>query len=306
MDLRQLEFLVAVADAGAIREAGRRLHTAQPAISQSIRQLEAELGTELLLRSPKGISMTEAGRDLVDRSRKILSEVAEAKQAIQSSSAGHLLLRVGLVSGLLAGGELTAPLIENFRARHPGVQVELTNISFFQDTPLHDGTVDVAIVRTPVNCKDLDVIPIASEPLELLVGTQDDLAQESLVDLEDLRDVPMVPLVAPDDWCRFWQLRNYGQTVNHGIPPAATVDEIQNAVGTHHAAIGAARSLFAIRFNPLITPVQAMGLPRSWICVAMRQGDRRPLVRSFIDEAALTAEKMVNLIPGGQLPGSAN
>src|ERR1700744_2360515 len=99
MDLRQLRFMVAVADSGALRRAARELGLAEPPISEALRALEAELGVELMLRSPSGVELTAEGEELVRRARLILRDVDEAKAAVGSTAAHGQPLRVGLVAG---------------------------------------------------------------------------------------------------------------------------------------------------------------------------------------------------------------
>ena len=109
MDLRQLRYIVAVADAGGIRKASRRLHLTQPSLSQALRQLEAELGVELIRRSARGAELTEAGAELVDYARDILDRANTAKIAMRRHAEQRSsTLRIGLLEGTIAAGELTA------------------------------------------------------------------------------------------------------------------------------------------------------------------------------------------------------
>jgi LysR family hca operon transcriptional activator len=82
MELRHLRYFVAVAEEGSLTlAADRRLHTAQPSLSRQIRDLEAEVGVQLLIRSPRGIELTAAGRAFLDHARLALSQVeAPAKR----------------------------------------------------------------------------------------------------------------------------------------------------------------------------------------------------------------------------------
>src|SRR6202034_3515444 len=76
MELRHLRYFVAVAEAGSLTEAAaRKLHTSQPSLSRQIRDLEAEVGAELLTRRARGIELTPAGRAFLDHARVVLSQV---------------------------------------------------------------------------------------------------------------------------------------------------------------------------------------------------------------------------------------
>src|SRR6202040_3622050 len=82
MELRHLRYFVAVADAGSLTvAAGRKLHTSQPSLSRQIRDLEEEVGAQLLTRGARGIELTEAGRAFLDHARLVLSQVEAATEA---------------------------------------------------------------------------------------------------------------------------------------------------------------------------------------------------------------------------------
>ena len=80
MELLQLEYLTAVAEEGSISRAARRVGVAQPSLSQQVKKLEDELGHRLLDRLPKGVVLTEAGRQLLEHGRRVLAEIADARR----------------------------------------------------------------------------------------------------------------------------------------------------------------------------------------------------------------------------------
>ncbi|HEX6680129.1 MAG TPA: LysR family transcriptional regulator [Gaiellaceae bacterium] len=83
MDLRQLRYLIAIVDEGGIRKASRQLYMTQPAISRTLRQLESELGVELIRRSTVGIELTDAGVEFVEYAREIVDRAAAAQAAMR-------------------------------------------------------------------------------------------------------------------------------------------------------------------------------------------------------------------------------
>ena len=87
MELRHLRYFVAVAEEGSLTlAADRRLHTAQPSLSRQIRDLETEVGVQLLIRSPRGIELTAAGRAFLDHARRALSQVEAAGEAARRAA----------------------------------------------------------------------------------------------------------------------------------------------------------------------------------------------------------------------------
>lgn len=143
MELRHLRYLVAVADQGGFRHAASRLHVAQPAITRQIKDLEAELGFDLLTRAGRGVRLTDAGRTYVEHARAILASVGEAGQAARRVAEGR-------------GGRLTIGLLENgswsgaapdtlnrFARRHPDVALDIRPLSSVEQlAALQEGRLD--------------------------------------------------------------------------------------------------------------------------------------------------------------------
>jgi DNA-binding transcriptional LysR family regulator len=122
MELRQLRYLVALADERHFTRAAERAHIAQPALSQQIRRLELEIGAPLVERTTRRVAMTEAGEVLVARARRVLAEIEAANSELQ--------LLKGLLSGRVTVGAMhtmgpidVSLVLARFRERHPGVEL---------------------------------------------------------------------------------------------------------------------------------------------------------------------------------------
>ena len=125
MNLRHLQIFVAVADAGGLRRAAGRVNLSQPAISRQLHALEAELGVRLFDLIRRRVQLTSAGEDLLQHSRRLLSDVeaiGERARALKSGQTG--LLRVGAMPQLIES--VMVPFLAQYRRRHPGVVVQLT------------------------------------------------------------------------------------------------------------------------------------------------------------------------------------
>src|SRR3954470_3164082 len=85
MELRSLQYFVQIADEGSITRAADKLGIAQPALTRRIKQLEGELGAQLLTRLPRGVRLTGAGRDFLEHARKVVAEVARARDQIRGN-----------------------------------------------------------------------------------------------------------------------------------------------------------------------------------------------------------------------------
>jgi DNA-binding transcriptional LysR family regulator len=124
MELRQLEYLVAVADEASFTRAAERVHVAQPGVSAQVRRLEAELGQPLLDRSGRTVRPTGAGAAVLPYARAALAAVAAARLAVDELAG---LVRGHVAVGMITGGVAAVPeMLAGFHRRHPGVQMTLT------------------------------------------------------------------------------------------------------------------------------------------------------------------------------------
>src|ERR1700680_2200737 len=127
MELRHLRYFVAVAEEGSLTNAAeRRLHTAQPSLSRQIRDLELEVGVQLLIRSPRGIELTAAGRAFLDHARLALSQVEAASEAARR--AAHPA-KSSFVMGFLTGTEMDwfPEAVRLLRDELPSIEVILVS-----------------------------------------------------------------------------------------------------------------------------------------------------------------------------------
>ena len=197
MELRQLAYFVAVVDEAHFTRAAERLRIAQPAVSQQIRRLEAELGERLLHRDRRTVALTSAGEALLPYARAALAQVENGRQAVAA-------LR-GLVTGQLRVG-LVMPLPDRrivravgaFGRQYPGI--DLTLVEDETDALLDGlaaGDLDTAFLgfgpgQDPP--ASLHTIVVAREPAVLAIHPQHALASRRSVPLTSLRDEPFVTL----------------------------------------------------------------------------------------------------------------
>jgi LysR family transcriptional regulator, transcription activator of glutamate synthase operon len=190
MDLRQLRYLVALAEERHFTRAAARVHVAQPALSQQIRRLEDELGLPLVDRTTRRVALTDAGELLVDRARRALSEV-DAARAELAELAG---VRTGqvVIGAMQSLGpfDLTA-LLAAFHARHPGVELSVSEeVSDTLLQRVRADAVDVAFLSLTerVGHEGLEVQPLATEPLVVLLSAEHRHASRPSLRISDLVD----------------------------------------------------------------------------------------------------------------------
>lgn len=138
----------------------------------------------------------------------------------------------------------------------------------------------------------------------LLMAAAHELVDEPSLQAQDVLDLPILPLAAPDDWSSFWQLDELrgGSRTDHRVRPVGTIAEVQSAVALQGVVVSTPGSVVRLQANPLIRAVPLAGVPRSEIGVACRRDDRRPLVRQFVSTAQRAAAQHLHLMPGAVLP----
>jgi len=197
LDLRGIRYFVQIAELGSMTRAAQLLRVAQPALSRHVRALEAELGVALMVRLPRGVRLTTAGRQFLDHSQRILRELGRAQDALRSGGAvaqGQVILGVSPTTGPL----LLPGVVERMRRQCP--QIRLKVVEGFSNQ-LYDwllaGRADAAILTNPVHSRVMQVTPLSSEPIVLLTQPQPrgaaqftmvaDLARTPVVSTEAIR-----------------------------------------------------------------------------------------------------------------------
>lgn len=186
MELRQLEYFVAVAEEQNFTRAAERVHISQSGVSAQIRALERDLGAELFDRSARTATLTVAGKAALTHARAALASAEALTQAVGEVTD---LIRGELTIGMVVGCTVT-PLFDalaGFHRAHPGV--ELTLIEDNSDRLLgsvRDGTVDLALIGTAAAPTDLESITVVSEPLVVVTPADHPLTRRRRVTLRDL------------------------------------------------------------------------------------------------------------------------
>lgn len=171
MELRQLRYFVAVAEERSFSRAAQRLHVSQPPLSTQIMGLEQELGTRLLDRSNRGVSLTPAGAIFLEEMRAVLARIEHAKTRTQQAGRGDAgRLAIGFVS--IADYGVLPPALKDFRTRFPAVEVQLHELTTdAQIRELRAGRLDLGIALGPIQSSDLAFESLQHEELMLAVPT---------------------------------------------------------------------------------------------------------------------------------------
>ena len=309
MDLRQLRYLVALADELNFTRAAARCWVSQQAFSKAIAQLERRVGVALVVRRPRGCSLTPAGRRLVFAARQLLAQADRLDQVVAAEDESGDRLRVGL---LLDGlGAATPSLLAGFRAAMPSVALSVRRIQPHElTTALVDGLVDVALVHGPFADDRIETVPLFSEQRAVVVSAADPRADATALTTADLLALPAREKRDGIDlgWEGFFTLlaeRNGDPPERRGAPAGSleellwhiSLDQLFLTVPQHLAD-----SYPATTFGVTYIPVP--DLPRVTFSVCHRRGDRRSAVRTFTTLAvAATADDVSAAAPHTARPG---
>ncbi|MEU6479353.1 LysR substrate-binding domain-containing protein [Streptomyces sp. NPDC047017] len=277
MELRTLRYFVAVAEDLHFGRAAARLHMSQPPLSRAIRQLEAETGAPLLVRSPAGVALTPVGAVLLDEARSLLAR-ADRLRARVAAAAGTATLTVGILGDGTDPG--AARLAAAYRRAHPGVDIRVRDTGLTDPTcGLRAGLVDVALTRAPFDKTALTVRELRTDPVGAILRTDDPLARRDRLCLADL---------AGRRWFRFppgtdplWQAYWNGGEAREG-PVVRVVQECVQAV-LWNGTVGLAPLGHDLPAGLTAVPLADMAPSR--VVAAWNDGDTNPLLHSFVETA---------------------
>ncbi|RKQ35400.1 LysR family transcriptional regulator [Kocuria tytonis] len=282
MDLRQLNHFIAVAEERHFGRAAERLHMAQPPLSQQIRQLEEELGVRLLDRTTRRVDLTPAGQELLDRGRRIVTELETLTADVHRVGNGAAgVLRVGF-SGPATYGVMPR-LGRAVQEQLPGVSLVLHGEmpGPAMEAGLREHTLDAAILSPPVASQDIEHRLVHREELVVAVPRDSSLAagpvSARLLQDQQFVSHPPESVIARtvSELCRASGFRmRIGQVTHETAGMLSLV-----AAGGGVAVLP--ESVRALRLSGVVY-VDLQDSPGVDVAVAWRRNDRSALLRSFL------------------------
>ena len=295
MDLRQMEYLVALADEQQFTRAAAVCHVSQSGLSAAIRGLEEELGTTLFDRTTRRVVPTDAGLALLPHARTMLAQAAAARDAVVRAT--HELsgsLRVGAEQCL--GMVDVNALLERVHLLYPLVELEFTQAGSHElAARVNEGTLDVAFVAGGGQVTRLRRHELGRRPIVLLVPPQHPLAGRERVEWADLRDLDFV------DFQESWAVRtlNDEACATHGVPRrvSAAVNDVHTLLDLVHRGLGIALVPQHVAAKPQASGLVTLQLPPDatpeWVVSAITGAPAAasaPLLLDLLDaELALSA-----------------
>ena len=194
MDLRQLRYFTQIVESGSLSRASRQLYIAQPALSQQLSKLEAEVGKPLLTRSPKGVAPTENGLALYHHARFMLRQLDQALSiARKDSGAVQGMVSVGLPSTTVSG--LGLELVRRVRERFPGVLLNVVEgMSGHLGQMMRLGQLDLAVLFASDVAPDMAVEPLLEEELFVMLPRHSPLvpARRTSLTIAEAAELPLI------------------------------------------------------------------------------------------------------------------
>ncbi|MEU1436364.1 LysR substrate-binding domain-containing protein [Streptomyces sp. NPDC005786] len=278
LDLRKLRYFVAVADRLHFGRAAEDLHIAQPALSRQIRALEQDLGVPLFTRDSHGVTLTDAGRQLLGDAGPLLASAQAVRRRVTAAARGGQRLVVGFRAGIPV-----IPAAREFGGRHPDVVVDVQRMEWDdQVAMLLDGRVDVGYVRLPIDETGLRLMPLYTEPLMVALPAGHRLAGKEEVTEADLTGEPLI-----------WHADPSTQPTKRphpdsGLRVRGVEEKLEHvAAGRGISFVGRSETVFYSR--PDIRYVPVLDLAPDQVFVAMAASRTSPLADDFFAAAQATA-----------------
>jgi len=294
MELRHLRYFAALAQMEHFGRAAQMLGVAQPALSRQIKQLEEEIGAQLVERLPRGIRLTAAGKAYAAEAAAILAHVGAANKKARDYATGKAgTISVGF-NDVASWHDDIPRRINAFRHAFPDVAIELQPLSSVQQIrALHEGALDVGIVYD-VHCsaddaRVLDTRTISLSTIRLALPTGHRLAKADRIEVSDLKDEPLV-------WLSRDNLQRYNNKLlsgcmQSGLSPIIIQEvstlSIQLSLVSAGMGLGLVGSEVQARMpgNLLLREVQGLDVSFHLILV-WRRDDDAPALGNFIAQFA--------------------
>jgi LysR family transcriptional regulator, hca operon transcriptional activator len=297
MELRHLRYFVAVAEAGGLTVAAqRKLHTSQPSLSRQIRDLEEEVGAQLLTRRARGIELTPAGRAFLNHARAVLSQVEAAGEAARRVAHPS---RPCFTMGFLTGHELKwmPEALRILRDELPNIDVVISS----QYSPLlagglSKGKIDVAFLRRERGVPDLAFRLLVKEPIMVVLPRDHRLAALKSI---GPRELVSETFVTVDDTAPVLRMviDNYLKRSGINIKPTHEVDNLAMAMSLI-ASTGGVGLLPAYAQNFLLSSVTSRPLkgdtPTIELVLGYKKSNESPILKlllSRLDELVARVSK---------------
>ncbi|OJF17434.1 MAG: LysR family transcriptional regulator [Bacillaceae bacterium G1] len=193
MDIKQLRYFATIANEGQISRAARKLHMAQPPLSQQLKLLEEELGTPLFERKGRRLELTAPGKVLYKKAVMILNLLEETVMEVKETEQGlRGVLRIGSVK---SGFSHLIRRIRRFREQYPMITFQLREGDSYRICELlRNRDIEIGLVRLPIEMEDVHMIHLPIEPYVAVLPKDWQIAAGPTISMKDVKDLPLLLL----------------------------------------------------------------------------------------------------------------
>lgn len=285
IELRHLRYFLAVAETGQFSRAADRLHIAQPALSQAVRQLEREVGAQLLVRHPRGVEVTDAGAAFSVQAHRALTAIEAAAEAARSSRRGRTLSL-----GFLPPWTDPATRLVNAVSRGSGgIAVRMRELDLHDPLAwIRDGRTDAALIWGAHDAADLHREPVLRDARVVCLAESHPLAARPVLGFEQVADepIPGVHPSLPRAWIEFWSLADRrGRPAREIDETPQTWEETAALLATGRAVCFDSATRTRALMRPGIVAVPLRDVPPAELSLMWRRASDDPAL-SVLERAA--------------------
>jgi DNA-binding transcriptional LysR family regulator len=303
VELRHVEYFVAVAEELSFTKAAGRLGMAQSPVSEQIRKLERELGVSLFDRTTRSVQLTDPGRIFYVEATHLLAAARRTAASARLAGEGRLGHLALAFSGS-ATYELMPQLIRAYKQRYPEVVLDVRSemLTPMQVNGLLDDTISVGLLRPPVNGDGLVVEVVRKEPLVVLLPVSHPLASRVSINLTDLRNEDFISYPSSPPSSVFLTVTDACRQAGFAPRIHQEVAETSSLVALVAAGLGAALAPSSVRHlripgvthRPLLGPEITVAL-----ALAYKRGPVPPVVRGYLETVrpVLRKQRAISAVP---------
>jgi DNA-binding transcriptional LysR family regulator len=287
MELHDLRYFLAVAKEGHIGRAAARLHLSQPPLTRRIQALEEKIGARLFTRTPKGVTLTEAGQTLLEEAPNLLVLAQRAAERTRLAGLGLIgRLDVGLFgSGML---DVIPRMLARFHQARPEVKIVLHNLTKdVQLQALRERRISVGFNRLVPEETGITVETVLREAMVVAVPTSHPLSARTTIGLPDLEDIPLitypnVPMRGlAQEVAEAFRAEGVRQKVEQDVEDVVTAVAL---VSTGFGVTITTQSATNLRLPGVVfRPLRSTQLKTLELSCLYRSGDGSPVLRAFLD-----------------------
>ena len=297
IQIRHVRSFLAVAAERSFARAAGRLGVSQPALSQTILQLEETLGFPVFERTTRSVNLTKNGEVLLEKAAKLNRAIdGFYAEAVTLKLSATNKVRLGYLIGTAV--ELMPDITREFEQRRPHATIELVEFDFHHpDAGLAAHQVDCGIIRPPIDVTDIEIVELAREKCFVCLPTGHRLAKQETVAVGQIIDETFIAAPGTGAWRDYWLANQH----RNGLPPkvsfeAATYDFELQAVATRKGISITAESTAKYYARPGVVFRQLHDMDECVIAIGFRDF-ANPLVPALIDIVKHVASRHLRPVP---------